>query len=399
MPNSKRHATKPFAGVVIGFCLLLASHLAVAAPYTPASDTTVLERLPLRANRQAAQVLIELRQAVKAHPDDADAAAQLAEQYFDTAAATGDPRYAGYARAVVVGFAGPLSPALLMVRGMLQQYQHDFDAALKDFSSALAQDQQLAAAHAWRGAIYLVQAKYPEADTECASLQRLGRPALWGACKGLVQAYGGQLEAAYNTLSHALAISSQPGNRLWLLTRMAEVATWRQQPQRAEEHFRAAMALKMDDSYLLAAWSDFLLDLGRYREVAELLGPWEAADPLLLRLALAQTALQLPTATRSTQTLGDRFAAATLRGDTTHRAEEARYYLLLRQDARQALRLAALNFAVQREPRDARILLEAAIATGDAAAAQSVRDWLQRSGFEDPRLRALAVQSAKAGAP
>jgi Tfp pilus assembly protein PilF len=379
--------------------LLLASHLAAAEPYIPASDATVLERLPLRANRQSAQALFEMRQAVKERPGDADAAAQLAERYFDTAAATGDPRYAGYARAVVAGFAGPLSPDLLMVRGMLQQYQHDFDAALKDFSSALAQDPRLASAHAWRGAIYLVQAKYPEAEVECAGLQRLDRPALWGACKGLVQAYSGQLGAAYSTLSHALTLSSQPSNRLWLLTRMAEVAAWRQQPQRAEEHFRAAMALKIDDSYLLAAWSDFLLDQGRYREVAELLGSWEAADPLLLRLALAQTALQLPAAVRNTQTLGDRFAAATLRGDTTHRAEEARYQLLLRHDARQALRLAALNFAVQREPRDARILFEAAIAAGDAVAAQSARDWLQRSGFEDPHLRTLAAQSTKGVAP
>jgi hypothetical protein len=69
--------------------------------------------------------------------------------------------------------------------------------------------------------------------------------------------------------------------------------------------------------------------------------------------------------------------------------------LQLRQDARQALRLATLNFAVQREPRDARILLEAAIAASDAAAAQSVRDWLQHSGFEELRLHALAAQSAE----
>ena len=95
------------------------------------------------------------------------------------------------------------------------------------------------------------------------------------------------------------------------------------------------------------------------------------------------------------QALGDRFAAARMRGDTTHRAEEARYELQLAGNAAAALAVAAANYRVQREPRDARALLEAAIAAGDAGAAQPVRDWLQSSGFEDAYLRQLGVTSAQ----
>jgi len=399
MSNSKQPANVPCRIFAIGVGLMLASFALCAEPYLPTLDSTVLERLPLQANNQSTSALNQLRTTVRERPADAEAAAQLAELYFDTAMATGDPRYAGYARAVVAGYPLALTPALLLQRGMLQQYQHNFEAALKDFEDALAQDPQLAAAHAWRGAIYLVQANYKAADAECAALLRMERRALWGACKGLVQAYGGQLDAAYATLAQALPGSQQPGNRLWLLTRMAEVSAWKQQPTQAEEHYRAALALGIDDSYLLAAWSDFLLDQKRYQEVAERLAKWEASDPLLLRLALAQRLLGLPEAGRSAQLLGDRFAAATLRGDTTHRAEEARYQLYLRQNAKEAQRLAALNFAVQREPRDARILLEAAIATGDLAAAQPARDWLQSSGFEDARLHKLAQQTGKLAKP
>ena len=75
-------------------------------------------------------------------------------------------------------------------------------------------------------------------------------------------------------------------------------------------------------------------------------------------------------------------------------AEEARFRLRLRGDAKGALALALANYRVQREPRDARILLEAAIAAGDAAAAGPVRDWLQSSGFEDALLRRLGEESA-----
>jgi len=80
-------------------------------------------------------------------------------------------------------------------------------------------------------------------------------------------------------------------------------------------------------------------------------------------------------------------------GDTTHRAEEARFELRLRQDAKTAVTLARDNYAVQREPRDARILLEAAIAAQDSASAQPARDWLRTSGFEDARLRRLGQAS------
>ena len=106
--------------------------------------------------------------------------------------------------------------------------------------------------------------------------------------------------------------------------------------------------------------------------------------------------MQLPGAARLARMLEDRFAAARQRGDTTHRAEEARYQLRLRGNPQEALRLAAENYRVQREPRDARILLEASIAAGDSAAAQAARDWLASSGFEDARLRALGEKSALA---
>ena len=321
-------------------------------------------------------------------------AAELAQRYFDLAMARGDPRYVGYAEAVVARFSDPLPASLRQIRGLLRQYRHDFAGALADFAAALELDPGLAAAHAWRGAIYLVQANYGAAQGECDALRRLGHNSLFGACLGLVQAYGGQLEAAYRTLQQALTATRDPGNRLWLLTRLGEVAAWRGQADLAERNYREALGLGRDDGYLLAAWGDFLLDGGRPTEVLKQLAGWEASDSLLLRLAEAEAALKLPGAAHLAKMLDDRFAAARQRGDTTHRAEEARYQLRLRGDAKQALRLAAENYRVQREPRDARILLEAATAAGDPAAAQPVRDWLSGSGFEDARLQGLGKESA-----
>ena len=374
---------------------LMLAAVSHAVPRTPASDAEVLEKLPTRAADSTARELTALRAAVAKAPTDASSATELAQRYFDLALAQGDPRYVGYAEAVVARFADPLPASLLTLRGVLRQYRHDFAGALKDFEAALALAPDYAVAHAWRGAIYLVEADYGAAQKECAALQTLGRATLAGACRGLLQAYSGQLAAAYTTLQNTLSLATDADNRLWLLTRLGEVAAWRGQD--AQAHYREALGLGRDDLYLLAAWTDFLLDAGQPAEVVRLLAKWESADSLLLRLAEAETLLKLPEAARHQKMLVDRFAAARARGDTTHRAEEARFELRLRQDTATALRLAQENYAVQREPRDARVLLEAAVAAKDRASAQVVREWLQRSGFEDARTRRLAQASEAAG--
>ena len=60
-------------------------------------------------------------------------------------------------------------------------------------------------------------------------------------------------------------------------------------------------------------------------------------------------------------------------------------------DAARALALAQANFEEQREPADARLLLEAALAARRADAAAPALAWLRASGIESPRLRALAA--------
>lgn len=385
-------------------CIALAGSLGAplptaAAPRVPTDPAEVLERLPLKPADATARELAGLRasvsRAARENPDDPGPASRLAARYYDLAVARGDPRYIGYADAVLAPFATRTEPEMLVARGQLRQYRHDFDGALADFAAALQADPQFAPAHAWRGAIQLVRADYAAAKTECDALRALDRPTLHGGCLGLLRAYSGQMEAGYADLQRALEETRDPGNRLWILTRLGEVAAWRGQPGTAEQHYRAALALGIDDGYLLAAWSDFLLDRNRPAEVLKWLAGWESSDGLLLRLAIAGTATGSASAKAHVQALADRFAAAKARGDTTHRAEEARFLLHLANDPAGALAVAAANYRVQREPRDARVLLEAAIAAKDAAAAQPVRDWLRASGFEDATLRELGARSAQ----
>jgi hypothetical protein len=74
-----------------------------------------------------------------------------------------------------------------------------------------------------------------------------------------------------------------------------------------------------------------------------------------------------------------------------HRREEARYALRLEGDGATALALAKQNFEVQREPADVRVLLEAALAMKDRAAAAPALAWMKSTGFADPRFTTLAA--------
>jgi hypothetical protein len=138
------------------------------------------------------------------------------------------------------------------------------------------------------------------------------------------------------------------------------------------------------------------LDEGRAADALALLEGETRIDPLLLRLALAEQRLGDAALREHTAVLQARFDAARRRGDSVHLREEARFTLHLLDRPGEALEVARRNWATQREPADARILLEAALAAGEPAAAQPVLDWLDRTGLEHVRIEALVDRLAGA---
>src|SRR5205814_6272321 len=155
--------------------ILLVASQAWATPYVPSEDAAVLERLPTRRGDPAMAELRRLRIALAASPRNADTATRLAQTYFDLANAEGDPRYVGYASAALKPWEGSdAAPAeVLFTRGLLRQYRHDFAAALKDFAGAIEREPGHVGAHAWRAAIFMVQADYRAAERECAALTEI----------------------------------------------------------------------------------------------------------------------------------------------------------------------------------------------------------------------------------
>ena len=378
--------------------LAVAAQTAHAAPYKPRSDAEVLEVLPARAADPRMREMRRLRNALAAQPNDLSIALQLARAYYSEVAAEGDPRYIGYAQAALAPWweqAAP-PPQVRVMRAVLRQFSHQFDAALADVQAVTKQDPDQGEAWAWETAIHLVRADYPAARRSCMQMARLATPLIGVGCIAQLDALTGHAAAAATALHEALAGNPQAGaaEQLWVLTRLGEIEERRGQFGAAEAAFRRALTLDITDGYLLAAYADFLLDQGRPAEVLPLLKDRERSDLLLLRLALAGKALNSPTLPAWQAELAARFDAARLRGDTVHEKEEARFVLGLLgpTQAARALELARQNYAVQREPADARVLLEAAIAARQPAAAAPVLDWMKSTGIESQRLQALALQ-------
>jgi Tfp pilus assembly protein PilF len=385
----------------LALLLALASPPLLAAPFTPASDAEVVEKLPSSTSDPSVRRVDSLRKQLAARPNDNALRLDIAKRYFDLAMAQGDPRYVGYASATIAPLekSAANDAGFWLTKGLIQQYSHDFAGALQSLAKSSELDPKSPDPISWRAAIHMVQARYPEAQAECARLPGLTHPLYAQACAAYVQATTGQLASSYAALTQGLADAGPiaPELALWVRTRLAEMAIRLQRNDEAQLHFTQALKLGVTDQFLLGAYADFLLQQKRPAEVMTLLADWERSDILLLRLALAGKAANDARAKGWADQLRDRFQDAAKRGDRLHEQEAARFELDIENNPAKALSLAAQNYAAQKEPRDAEILLRTALAAKDPKAAQPAMDWLRASKYEDPALAALAGQLTTGG--
>jgi hypothetical protein len=357
---------------------------AAAEPFAPTDDAQVLERLPDRSAVEYRD-LERLRAQASAEPGNVEAAVALADAYYGVSRREGDPRYLGYAQAALTQWwKEPEAPtAVLVTRATILQSLHEFTRSLADLDKAILREPENARAILARATVLTVQGKYDSALADCNNLQGVAGDTYVLICAASIAAVTGKAAVAQSALENRLSAVSDasPDVRAWIESLLGEIAQ-RSGDAKASLHFRAALAADPRDLYTIGAYCDWLLEQNRAAEVIPLVEKEQRVDGLLLRLALAQKALQLPEADATVATLRARFDASRARGDTVHRREEARFQLMLNDDPTAALRLALDNWEIQREPADLRILAEVAQATDDKTAREAVRQWLAATKLE-----------------
>lgn len=366
--------------------LLLALPLAAAAvPFTPKDDAEVVQRLPYRVD--AAERA--RRAALARDPAQLPLAVAAARAALDRARTLGDPRELGAAQAALAPWwARADAPAeATLLRARVLQAQHDFDAAQADLQRLLARadlaPELRAQALLDAAAIHQLRAELPEARALCEQLRPLAAlPA--AACVAELDSLSGHAPAAAQALARLAPGRTVPP---WLLLMRAELAE-RLGDASAAGLYQQAL-LGADDVYTRAALADWLLAQGRAAEALALTDRSEA-DALLLRHAIALRRLGRDS-TAPTARLREALAAADKREPGKHAREQARFALDVTGDPREALHLAQVNWAWQREPADAVLLARAAQAAGrdGEAARRELARFARERGWQDARLDRL----------
>ena len=328
-------------------------------------------------------------------PNDLDLALQVARLQIQRGQTLGDPRHLGRAEAALLPWINAADPpaAVRLLRGVLRQSTHDFGGALADLAHVIGSEPASAPAavqaRLTRAVVHQVRADYDLAKADCGAVASMVPRAAATACVAGVASLTGRARPSMLLLARVSVdpVGDLP-SRVWALTLLGEIGARLGDAQVAEQAFVQARTLAPDDTYLLGAFADLLLDTDRPAEVVAMLADRTRVDPLLLRLAEAERRMGQPNMEHEGR-LADQFKTSRRRGETVHQREEARYRLRIAGDAVEALRLAESNWSVQREPADARILLEAAAAAGQPGPAAPVIAWIERNGVEDILLSAM----------
>lgn len=369
-----------------------------AAPYRPTLDADVLEQLPWHPANDTDRKTRIAHELLQRDPGNLDVALRLAWILVDRARAESDPRYLGRAQAVLAPWwhSNDPSAALRLLRATIAQSTHAFASARSDLIAAVAQDPYNPQAWLTLASVQQVTGDLANAAHSCERVTSTGATAVGIVCKAALDGLTGNAAMAYDaleSLSRTNVLDPSVRVQTWALTLRGELAERLGRGGEAERWYRASLATDPQDTYTIAAYADFLLDEGRSAEVVSLIPQDTRVDTLLLRRAQADDALGTEQATATAREVAGRFAALRERGDRVHLREEARFTCSVLHDPASGLVLALQNWAIQKEPLDARIVLECALAAGQPHASAEVVAWVDRTRLEGVHLAALIEQA------
>ena len=378
--------------LTLSLCLCAAG--TQATPITPTRDDEVVEVLPAVASSRAEER--RLRKQLAQQPRDAKLALEIAQRYLDQAHELGDPRFIGLAMSAIAGWTdeATMPDAVLMMRAVLQQYMHNFDASAASLKRLVSRPSAEPRPQAWLtlATVRRVQGRYAESDAACQQVAASGAALHANACLAENAALRGEVDRARAAFTGLLASqhNAAASTQAWLLTSLAELEQRAGKPAAADAAFQAV--LKLDaDPYAILAYADFLIEQKRPAQALTLLKGQVRSDAVLLRLAIAGTQAKAASAKADVAEMRERIALANQRPDAkvAHGREQSMFALQVEGQVARALELARGNAAFQREPLDLLVLAQAARASADPAALAEVRKLTLDMGLRDRRIEAL----------
>lgn len=357
-----------------------ATQVAAAADrFVPADQRFVVADLrDTRPDTEIARATDEWR----ASPGPATTQA-LAEAFIARARGAREPRYFGRAEALLAPAARQADAPASLRRLYAQtlQHRHEFTAAGRILDALLREDRRDSATRLARASLRLTTGDFAGARTDCAQLAAVGGAysTVGLSCLAQALAGSGELQRARALLEAIPSGEASDASWSYLLSVRAELAERAGDLRSAIAGYQRALRLAPHDDATRAALADALREYDEPALARRTLSVDKPSVALLVRAAALETgAARDALAARAREWL-DLEAA---RGDAPHERELALLEMTLGASG-PALAAARRNFRQQRELADVRALARAAVLAGDVAGQQELRQWLQRTRYED----------------
>jgi len=362
-------------------------------PYVPTSDAEVLERLPktLSLNRDK---MATIRAELASDPSNSQLAAAAAQGYIKMGNEESDPRFYGYARSAINAWwtDDSATAQIVKLRAKLKEKDHKYVEALADLEALLEREPQDAQALVEVVNLYRVIGKYDQAWAASERLEAFADTTTVMISQVPLMSFTGKAKEASQMLEIQLSTAQKESPELlpWIISSQANIDAILFRVKEADVKFRQALSLNSGNIHLKRSYADFLLDFQHPAPVLQLLAEHENDNGCLLLMAIAAKRLkQTELADRLKSKIEVRFDEIRLRGNKPHGRFESRYQLVLNGDAQAALDVALENWQTQKELRDSRAVMEAALAAKKPTAAQPVVDFVKTSKCEDFALNRL----------
>ncbi len=284
-----------------------------------------------------------------------------------------------------------------LYRAIIAQQQHAFDRALSDLAIVLEHNPQHSQARATRAAIHLAMGNYERAAEDCRATALTADPLQTANCLAQVQGPRGQARVMAERLENLLTLNSNVDINLKreVLTTLGDLYVMMKNQKRAQLAYTEALAISPNHPYLVAQFSELLIQHEEYEELAGFLRELKSTLGTRLYQAIAERNQ------RTTKELW-KVSAASIRNelemiDSREDSDTAKYwafyFLYIEPDEQQALQYAQLNWQSQKSLSDARLLKRAAEAANDTKQLTRLDAWLNERAIVDSSLQSIATKN------
>ena len=403
------HACTPISGAVctalLGL-LLAVSSVAAQERFKP-NEAAVVLSASVHAASGRAHSLRALDQAWRAQPQHLPSALAYARAVFTLGLSEGDLRWYGSAKAALTPWwtAKDLPAEAYFLRGLVKQGFHDFQQGLDDIQRAIALEPARAEFWSWRFALHLLLADMTAAQKDIDEMGRLLGPEEAQVYRAVLLYRTGQPLPAASLLSGAIRAANyqDAASQDWLGFHLGEAHRVAGQPAKALAVWGQRLQASPQSHLIRLSLADLLNQQGQYHQAHTVAmaanrsghptkGTATLTDALLMQAVLASRGLKDPDEGRLASLLEARLQAQALRQEALIERPKLIYQIAYGRDLKAGLALSIENWQLQKEPPDALLFVQAALALGQARAAEPVVNWADKTGYTDPQLTPMLAQ-------